>query len=103
LQVDRIESDFSWKSVIAYGTFEELEKGEANMGLEILMKNVVSSLKTKTISSLNPEQDSRQVESLAFQNSFLSPFIHSSNKEISEIVVYRIKINEMTGKFGNNS
>ena len=35
-------------------------------------------------------------------DSFLSPFLHSKNNEIFEIVVYRIKVNESTGKFGNN-
>ena len=35
-------------------------------------------------------------------DSFLSPFLHSKNNEIFEIVVYRIKVNEATGKFGDN-
>ncbi len=102
-ETDWVQDLTNWKSIIAHGTYEELEESEANMGLEVLMKNIISSLKTKTVSSVNPEQDSRQIENLAFQHSFLSPFIHSSNKEISDIIVYRIKINEMTGKFGNNS
>lgn len=34
----------NWKSVIAYGIYEELDKSEANKGLDILMNNVMSTL-----------------------------------------------------------
>jgi uncharacterized protein len=37
----------NWKSVIAYGTYEELDKNEANKGLDILMDNVMSTLEKK--------------------------------------------------------
>ena len=102
------ETDFvkdlnNWKSAIAYGTYEELQGSEANKGLEILMKNILSSLGEKTAPSKNPQQDSAELQGNAFQHSFISPFLHSSNKEITDTVVYRIKINDITGKFGNNS
>lgn len=42
------------------------------------------------------------IENFAFQHSFLSPFLHNKNNEIFEIVVYRIKVNEASGKFEDN-
>ncbi len=102
-ETDWVEDLSNWRSVIAYGTYEELDKDEANKGLDILMDNVSSSLGKKTTSNRSQtNEELGELKRIAFKHSFLSPFTHSTNKEISDIVVYRIRISEMTGKFGNN-
>lgn len=101
-EIDWMKDMSNWKSVIVYGTFEELEGSDANNGLEILKKSIMSKLDRKTPPTEEPGQSNLGIENFAFLHSFLSPFLHSKNNEIFEIVVYRIKVNEVTGKFGNN-
>jgi nitroimidazol reductase NimA-like FMN-containing flavoprotein (pyridoxamine 5'-phosphate oxidase superfamily) len=102
-EVDWMKDMSNWKSVILYGTFEELKGNDANNGLEILMKSIRSNLNRKSPSTEEAsDQDNLGTENFAFLHSFLSPFLHSKNNEIFDIVVYRIKVNEATGKFGDN-
>ena len=102
-EADWVEDLSNWKSVIVYGTFEELGKSEANKGLEIIMDNVMSTMERKTTYGRNQtNEDLGKLKIIAFEHSFLSPFTHSASKEISDIVVYRIRISEMTGKYGND-
>ncbi len=88
--------------MIVYGTFEELNGDDANNGLKILMKSIMSNLDRKSSPTEASGHDNLGIENFAFQHSFLSPFLPSKNKEIFEIVVYRIKVNEVTGKFGDD-
>jgi uncharacterized protein len=92
----------NWKSVIVYGTFEELKGDDANNGLEILMKSIMSNLDRKSSPTETSGHDNLGIENFAFQHSFLSPFLHSKNNIFFEIVVYRIKVNEVTGKCKND-
>jgi hypothetical protein len=103
-EVDWMKDMGNWKSVILYGTFEELKGDDANNGLEILMKSIMSNLDRKSLPTeeVASGQDHLDIKNFAFLHSFLSPFLHSRNNEIFEIVVYRIKVNEATGKFGDN-
>lgn len=108
-EVDWMKDMSNWKSVILHGTFEELKGADANNGLEIMMKSIMSKLDSKhllTQKEVEEKQPNSQdylgTENLAFLHSFLSPFLHSKNNEIFELIVYRIKINEATGKFGDN-
>ena len=102
-EIDWMKDMSSWKSVILYGTFEELKGDDANNGMEILMESIMSNLDRKSPpTSEASDYNFRGIENLAFLHSFLSPFLHSKNNEIFEIVVYRIKVNEATGKFGDN-
>ncbi len=102
-EIDWMKDMSSWKSVILYGTFEELKGDDANNGLEILMKSIMSNLDRKSPPPTEAsDYNFRGMENFAFLHSFLSPFLHSKNNEIFEIVVYRIKVNEATGKFGDN-
>ena len=48
-EVDEMIDFSNWKSVIVYGTFEELGKSEANKGLEIIMEKLK---KEKNITSV---------------------------------------------------
>ena len=102
-EIDWVKDMSNWKSVIAYGKFEELNGIDANMGLEILMRNVKSILGKKPLANGVMDHDNTHIVNIAFQHSFLSPFLHSASKEISEIVVYRIKIIKMSGKFGDDN
>ena len=101
-EIDWMKDMSNWKSVIVYGTFEELKGDEANKGLEILMKSIISNLDRKSSPTETYGPDNLGIKNFAFQHSFLSPFLHSNNKEIFDIVVYRIKVNEATGKYGDN-
>ena len=101
-EIDWMKDMSNWKSVIVYGTFEELKGDEANKGLEILMKSIMSNLDRKSSPTETSGYDNLGIKNFAFQHSFLSPFLHSNNKEIFDIVVYRIKVNEATGKYGDN-
>jgi uncharacterized protein len=103
-EVDWMKDMSNWKSVILYGTFEELEGHDANNGLEILKKSIMSNLDGRSLPTEEAAsgQDYLGIENFAFLHSFLSPFLHSKNNEIFDIVVYRIKVNEATGKFGDN-
>ena len=101
-EIDWMKDLSNWKSVIVYGIFEELKGDEANKGLEILMKSIISNLDRKSSPTETYGPDNLGIKNFAFQHSFLSPFLHSNNKEIFEIVVYRIKVNEATGKYGDN-
>ena len=101
-EIDWMKDISNWKSVIVYGTLEELKGDDANNGLEILMKSIISNLGRKSSPPEASGHDNLGIENFAFQHSFLSPFLHSKNNEIFDIVVYRIKVNEATGKFGDN-
>ena len=102
-EIDWMKDMSNWKSVIVYGIFEELKGDEANKGLEILMKSIMSNLDRKSSPTETYGPDNLGIKNFAFQHSFLSPFLHSNNKEIFDIVVYRIKVNESTGKYGDNN
>ena len=101
-EIDWMKDMSNWKSVIVYGIFEELKGDEANKGLEILMKSIMSNLDRKSSPTETYGPDNLGIKNFAFQHSFLSPFLHSNNKEIFDIVVYRIKVIEATGKYGDN-
>lgn len=101
-EIDWMKDMSNWKSVIVYGTFEELKGEDANNGLEILMKSIMYNLDRKSSPTGVSGNDNLGIQNFAFQHSFLSPFLHSKNNEIFEIVVYRIKVNESTGKFGDD-
>jgi len=101
-EIDWMKDLSNWKSVIVYGIFEELKGDEANKGLEILMKSIISNLDRKSSPTETYGPDNLGIKNFAFQHSFLSPFLHSNNKEIFDIVVYRIKVNDATGKYGDN-
>lgn len=101
-EIDWMKDMSNWKSVIVYGTFQELKGSEADNGLDVLMKSIMHKLNGKALPTEESYSNSQSIENFAFLHSFLSPFLHSKNNEIFDIVVYRIKVNEVTGKFGDN-
>ncbi|MFS8084731.1 MAG: pyridoxamine 5'-phosphate oxidase family protein [Acidobacteriota bacterium] len=72
LQVDRIEGDFHWRSAIAFGDFEEIHQ-------EPERAQVMGKL-LKRFPLLTP------VESVS-----------SKHTELSEVIVFRIRVNRVTG------
>lgn len=101
-EIDWVKDLSNWKSVIVNGTFEELKGIDANKGLEILMEKIKSFLNKDFSPTSYQIKENINIENFAFQHSFLSPFLHSKNEEVTELIVYRIKINEVTGKYGND-
>ena len=80
-QLDEMESMANWKSVIIWGTFEELNnEGEREEGLQILLSRILPKMSSETM-KLTPEW----------------PFPGSDLTKI-EGIVFRIKIREMTGR-----
>jgi len=81
LEVEEIESNNNWQSVLVHGTFEELHGSDAKYYLHEFTEGVKSIITQKE--HTHPE--------------FISEFSSkSSSKKIP--VVYRIKIEEITGK-----
>jgi nitroimidazol reductase NimA-like FMN-containing flavoprotein (pyridoxamine 5'-phosphate oxidase superfamily) len=70
LQVDEIEDAYHWKSVIAFGDFEEVKGDEAK---EKALSDIFSKLP------------------------HMSPVESRMIKGLSEAIVFRLKVNEITG------
>jgi nitroimidazol reductase NimA-like FMN-containing flavoprotein (pyridoxamine 5'-phosphate oxidase superfamily) len=81
-EVDHVDNLANWQSVIAYGTFEELEGREAEEALQKLVNRVHPFASSDT---------SVPRHGLDRPHSLFSPHI--------EVVVYKIKIAEATGKY----
>lgn len=80
-QVDQMQSMADWKSVIVWGTFEELEKkADREMGLKILLSRILPKVSSETV-KFTPEW----------------PFASGNLSEI-EGIVFRIRISEMSGR-----
>lgn len=76
-QVDQIENMFKWKSVILWGTFEELKEEQRQQAMQGLILRVMPNTN-------NPGRDP-------------SHAISPSNRET--LIVYRINIVKATGRF----
>ena len=76
-QVDQIENMFKWKSVILWGTFEELKGEERQQAMQGLILRIMPNTN-------NPGRDP-------------SHAISPSNRET--LIVYRINIVKATGRF----
>src|SRR5690606_24696111 len=76
-QVDEIDNMFKWKSVILWGTFEELKGQERQQVMQGLIKRIMSTTD-------NPARDPSHGINPALQDS---------------LIVYRINIQEATGRF----
>ena len=80
-QVDEMDNMADWKSVILWGTFEEIDdKSEREKALKILMSRILPKLSSETV-KLTPDW----------------PF---SGNDLSNIegIIFRIHIKEMTGR-----
>ena len=80
-QIDKMENMSDWKSVIVWGTFEELtDIKEREKGLKVLLSRILPNISSKTV-KFTPEW----------------PFPTNDFDRIDGIV-FRIHIQEMTGR-----
>jgi nitroimidazol reductase NimA-like FMN-containing flavoprotein (pyridoxamine 5'-phosphate oxidase superfamily) len=82
LEVDEIDSVSKWKSVLVHGTFEELSGIDAKGQLHEFAQGVKDLINKKEDKELQ----------------FIHEFSSKLSFEKSSPVVYRIRINEITGK-----
>lgn len=81
-EVDAIENMSNWRSVIAWGTFEELKTPEKREEGMLKLMDVVMPLMTGETTISNPMSDT-----------------HQKYIEAMKGVVYRVKLTEKTGRF----
>jgi len=81
-EVDRLTDMRNWQSVMVYGTFEELKAKEAEKAREILFSRVFQLMTSSTIHSFEHEVTGEIDDSTRIKH-----------------VMYRIKIEKMTGRF----
>ncbi|MBV8082664.1 MAG: pyridoxamine 5'-phosphate oxidase family protein [Candidatus Eremiobacteraeota bacterium] len=82
-EVDQVEDLATWRSVIAWGRFEELRGADADRGLALLMARLLPM----TITS----ETSHPPKSLTHQ--------HRAQEQGLAAVVYRIVLTETSGRF----
>ena len=81
-QIDEMENMANWKSVVAWGTYEELKnEKERNEGLEKLISRMLPGISSETV-KLSPQW----------------PFPTNDFSKIRGII-FRIRITEKTGRF----
>jgi nitroimidazol reductase NimA-like FMN-containing flavoprotein (pyridoxamine 5'-phosphate oxidase superfamily) len=87
-QVEHIDNVAEWKSVIAWGRYEELDGEEADNALHLLVGR---------LSPLLPDSDAenKDLESDGLSGSTR----HILSRSSRHGVVYRIRVTEMTGRF----
>jgi nitroimidazol reductase NimA-like FMN-containing flavoprotein (pyridoxamine 5'-phosphate oxidase superfamily) len=83
-QVDSYLDIYNWQSVIVYGQFEEIKDDEDDYARELLLKKVMPLL-TPSIIQHN--------------NNSTTGIAESREDTIPETILFRISINEKTGKF----
>jgi nitroimidazol reductase NimA-like FMN-containing flavoprotein (pyridoxamine 5'-phosphate oxidase superfamily) len=84
VEIEHVDDLANWRSVIAWGRYEELSGGEAERALDLLMARFVTLITSET--SL-PSRASA------------SPSTHARDVAGRPSVVYRIRLKEKTGRF----
>jgi len=82
-EVDIIENISNWKSVIAWGTFEELEGEGAKAALDKLIRKLASHMPSETSQPSRMGPGSTQRATTQGKNS----------------IIYRIRLKEKTGRY----
>jgi nitroimidazol reductase NimA-like FMN-containing flavoprotein (pyridoxamine 5'-phosphate oxidase superfamily) len=67
IQVEKVTDVFHWKSIIAWGRFEELEGEKANQAMRVLVKQLSEIQKIKNTSSLEIDFEAMFESSIIFQ------------------------------------
>ena len=83
-EVEQIDDLANWRSVIAYGPFEELTGEETQRAIELLVKRLTPLMPSATAT---PEAGAPDTEGVAHDTGNGTP------------VVYRITLTEKTGRF----
>jgi nitroimidazol reductase NimA-like FMN-containing flavoprotein (pyridoxamine 5'-phosphate oxidase superfamily) len=84
VEVEHVDDLANWRSVIAWGRYEELSGSEAEQALALLMARFVTLLASET---------SRPASSAA------APTTHARTVAAGPTVVYRIRLAEKSGRF----
>jgi hypothetical protein len=87
-EVDRVQDMGNWKSVIATGRFEELTGRDAIAAMDVLIRRFVAV-----------ERPDQPHPSYVFRESEAEPSLTDGR----EIVIFRIRIAEKTGRFERTS
>jgi hypothetical protein len=87
-EVDRVQDMGNWKSVIATGRFEELTGRAAIAAMDVLIRRFVAV-----------ERPDQPHPSYVFRESEAEPSLTDGR----EIVIFRIRIAEKTGRFERTS
>jgi hypothetical protein len=87
-EVDHVQDMGNWKSVIATGRFEELSGRDAIAAMDVLIKRFVAV-----------ERPDQPHPSYIFRESEAEP----PRRDGREIVIFRIRIAEKTGRFERTS
>lgn len=87
-EVEHIDNIADWKSVVAWGRFEELEEEEADNALHLLVGRLAPLIPDSDAEPHAPEPDG-----------YAGSTRHILNRSSRHGVVYRIRIKEMTGRF----
>jgi uncharacterized protein len=83
-EVDRVISQSNWQSVIAWGTYEELDADEAMTGLEQLLRR----LGPLVLGSAG-----------LWSDALSAPLVNLAHQISQHGVMYRIRLTERTGRF----
>lgn len=87
-EVDHVLSQSNWQSVIAWGTYEELEGDEAMTGVQHLL----TRLGPLVLAGSAPPSSSSS-------SSLSAPLVNLAHHLVKQGVVYRIRLTERTGRF----
>lgn len=77
-QVEEVQDFFHWKSVVAWGTFEELKGDAATVAMRLLLSKFVGSEKRRS---------ELEIDFAA---------------QLESAIIYRIKVEKSTGRFENH-
>jgi nitroimidazol reductase NimA-like FMN-containing flavoprotein (pyridoxamine 5'-phosphate oxidase superfamily) len=83
VEIEHVDDLANWRSVIAWGRYEELSGEEAERALDLLMARFVTLITSET------SQPSRAT----------TPSTHARSVAGRPSVVYRIRLTEKTGRF----
>ena len=81
-EVDKMENLTNWKSVIAWGKYEELKSNDQKLGLHKIVQRFKTLMTSET--SLPPNVEEIQ---------------HQSNADVYKAIIYRIKLLDKSGRF----
>jgi nitroimidazol reductase NimA-like FMN-containing flavoprotein (pyridoxamine 5'-phosphate oxidase superfamily) len=87
VEIEHVDDLANWRSVIAWGRYEELSGEEAERALDLLMARFVTLITSET------SQPSRAT----------TPSTHARSVAGRPSVVYRIRLTEKTGRFERSS
>ena len=83
IEVDRVSDLANWRSVVAYGRYEELAGREAEEALSLLMARLVPVVASET------SRPSRE----------MMPSTHGRQVKGQEPIIFRIRLTEKAGRF----